>query len=259
VSFTFVTLLLFAGLLLGMLAASEIGRRLGIARIARDPEGLPKGVGAVEGAVFALLGLLLAFSFSGAASRFEDRRHLIREETNAIGTAYLRVDLLPADAQPELRDLFRRYLDGRLQTYRNVSDVAATQAKLVADQALQKEIWSKAVSASMRPGVPTPTAQLLLPALNDMIDITTTRVVATRNHPPIEIFFMLAGISVVSALLVGYGASVNKNHSWLHTLVFSVVLSLTAYIILDLEYPRFGLIRVDGADITLEELKESMR
>ena len=69
---------------------------------------------------------------------------------------------------------------------------------------------------------------------------------------------MLAGISLVSALLVGYGASVNKNHSWLHTLVFAVVLSLTTYIILDLEFPRFGLIRIDADDITLEELKESM-
>ncbi len=96
VNFSMITLLLFAGLLLALLVAAEIGRRIGIARIARDPEGLPKGVGAVEGAVFALLGLLLAFSFSGAASRFEDRRHLITAETNAIGTAYLRIDLLPA-------------------------------------------------------------------------------------------------------------------------------------------------------------------
>ena len=258
-NFQLIALLLFAGLLLAMLVAAEIGRRIGVARLVRDPEGLPKGVGAVEGAVFALLGLLLAFSFSGAASRFEDRRHLITAETNAIGTAFLRVDLLPGDAQPEMRDLFRRYVDRRLATYRNVASVAATQAGLAEDQALQQEIWSKAVSTSMRPGVPTPTAQLLLPALNEMIDITTTRVMATRNHPPVAIFFMLVGISLVSALLVGFSLSVNKGHSWLHTLVFAVVLSSTIYVIIDLEFPRFGLIRVDGADIALVELRESMR
>ena len=66
--------------------------------LARDPEGLAKGTGAAEGAVFGLLGLILAFSFSGAATRFEQRRHLITEEANAIGTAYLRLDLLPLNA-----------------------------------------------------------------------------------------------------------------------------------------------------------------
>ena len=258
-NFTIMTLLLFAGLLLAMLAAAEIGRRLGISRLARIPEGLPKGVGAVDGAVFALLGLLLAFSFSGAASRFEDRRHLITSETNAIGTAYLRIEMLPGDVQPEMRDLFRRYVDGRLETYGNVGDAAATKASLAEDQALQQEIWTKSVAASLRPGVPSPTAMLMLGALNEMIDITTTRVMATRNHPPAAIFLMLGGMCLVSSLLVGYGASVNKNHSWLHTLVFAIVLSMTTYVIIDLEFPRLGLIRVDGADMALVELRESMR
>ena len=90
--------------------------------------------------MFALLGLLLAFSFSGAASRFEDRRHLITQETNAIGTAYLRIDLLPGDAQPKMRELFRHYLDSRLETYRNPQDRAATKASLAEDVAIQGEI-----------------------------------------------------------------------------------------------------------------------
>jgi len=73
-----------------------------------DPEGARAGAGAVEGSVFGLLGLLIAFTFSGAAFRFDARRQLAVEETNAIGTAYLRLDLLPADKQPALRDSFRR-------------------------------------------------------------------------------------------------------------------------------------------------------
>jgi hypothetical protein len=72
----------------------------------RDPEGLAKGAGAAEAAVFGLLGLFMAFTFSGAASRFENRVHMITEEANAIGTAYLRLTLLPSDAQPEMRELF---------------------------------------------------------------------------------------------------------------------------------------------------------
>src|SRR5678816_3372464 len=92
-----------------MLACGEIGRRIGSLRVARDPEGLAKGTGAAEAAVFGLLGLLIAFTFSGAASRFEERRHLVTQEANAIGLSLIRIDLLPDDAQPELRRLFRRY------------------------------------------------------------------------------------------------------------------------------------------------------
>jgi hypothetical protein len=82
---------------------------------------------------FELIAALLIgclFTFSGTASRFEDRRHLVAEETNAIGTAYLRLDLLSADTQPDLRDLFRRYVDTRANTYQNAGDRNATNAKL---------------------------------------------------------------------------------------------------------------------------------
>ncbi len=252
-------LVLIAVLFVALLAASETGRRLGLARLHRDPDGLPKGISASEGAVFALLGLLLAFTFSGAASRFEDRRHLVTAETNAIGTAYLRVDLLPEDVRGEMQDRFRLYVDARLETYRNVQDRAATAASLAEDEALQREIWDSAVAASLRPGTPTQAAMLLLPALNEMIDITTTRLLATRNHPPAVIFVVLVILSLVGALLVGYGASVNRGRTWLHTVAYASILSLTIYVIVDLEFPRLGLIRVDSADQALVDLRASMK
>jgi hypothetical protein len=82
----------------------------------------------MNGAVFALLGLMLAFTFSGAMSRFEARRALMLEETNAVGTAYLRIDLLPAERQPALRDLFRQYVQARLDTYVDVGSPASLAA-----------------------------------------------------------------------------------------------------------------------------------
>src|SRR5688572_11733001 len=100
-----------------MVAASEAGWRIGRARLAGRADELAKGSGSAEAAVFGLFGLLVAFTFSGAASRFEDRRDLLTAEANAIGTAYLRLDLLPGDAQPPLRDLFRKYLDVRYEVY----------------------------------------------------------------------------------------------------------------------------------------------
>ncbi len=158
-----------------------------------------------------------------------------------------------------MKELFRRYLDVRVATYHDAQDVAVVTARLAEGAALQGEIWAKAVTASLSPGAPTQAPMLLLPALNEMIDITTTRVMATRNHPPLIIFIMLAVLSVVGALLVGYDTSENKRRNWLHTLVFAAILVVTTYVIVDLEFPRAGLIRVDYADQVLIELRESMR
>jgi len=250
--------LLAVGLFCGMLLLYEVGRRLGVARLARDPGGVANGSGPVEAAIFGLLGLLLAFTFSGAASRFEERRHLVAEEANAIGTAYLRVDLLPADAQPALRQLFSRYLDVRLEAFRSRADVAATKANLSETDALQRRIWSRALSTSQQPGASADAEKLLLPALNQMIDITTTRTMATQNHPPTIIFYLLAGLSLLSALLIGYVMCNTSNRSWFYLLLVSVTMSTTFYVILDLEYPRLGLIRVDTADQVLVDLRNSM-
>jgi len=252
-----------AGLFFGMLIFSEVGRRIGIARLARDSEGLTKGTGAAEAAVFGLLGLLIAFTFSGAASRFEDRRHLIAEEANAIGTAYLRIDLLPGDAQSEMRALFRRYLVTRLATYQDAEDQTATKTRLAEAAALQGTIWTMALNASQRPEASAQAALLLLPALNELIDITTTREMATLNHPPLVVFLLLGGLSFVGALLVGYDTSPNKDRGWFHVMVFAGILSLTVYVIVDLEFPRLGLIRVDAADQVLSSsgraFSEAMR
>ena len=83
----------------GIVVLLEVGRRIGSRRLAKEGEAAAKGFGAIEGAVFALLGLILAFSFSGALTRFDARRHLVVAEANNIGTAFLRIDLLPVDAQ----------------------------------------------------------------------------------------------------------------------------------------------------------------
>jgi hypothetical protein len=252
------------GLLLGvvlfglMLAASEGGRRIGVARLARHTDGLAKGGASADAATFALLGLLIAFTFSGAASRFQDRRDLIATEANAIGTAYLRLDLLPSDVQPPLRALFRRYTDVRIAVYSQALDDAATAAKLTESAELQAEIWSNASAAVQRQGVPTSTSTLAIGALNSMIDITTTREMATRSHPPLVVFLLLVGISIICSVLIGYGTSQNANRSWLHTVTFAAIISLTVYVIIDLEFPRVGLIRVDAADEVLMKVREAM-
>jgi hypothetical protein len=255
-NFTFLTVAIAVGLFLAMLLFLNIGRRFGCAALAKEVKESAPGAGAIDASVYGLLGLLIAFTFSGAATRFETRRHLITEEANAIGTAYLRLDLLAEEPRQLLREKFRQYVDSRIEAYRKLPDIEAAKTELSRSAAIQSEIWSEAVAAC-RTIVPQPAAMLLLPALNQMIDITTTRKVATQNHPPSIIFVMLVLLALLSALLAGYNMACSS--SMIHILVFAAILSFTIYVIFDLEYPRLGFIQIDAADQVLVEVRQSMK
>lgn len=245
------------GLFVGMLLIMEAGRRVGARQRAGIMAGGAAGIGAVEAAIFALLGLLIAFTFQGAAARFDARRALIVQEANSIGTAWLRIDLLPADAQPGMRDLFRRYLDSRLETYRKVPDVPAVKVELARSTQLQDDIW-KAALASLKDGGQAVVVGVL-PALNQMFDIVTTRTMAAQAHPPLIVFLMLALMAYLAAFMAGHGMSGSKVRSWIHTVGFAAVMAITVYVITDMEYPRMGLIRVDSFDEVLVTLRQSMK
>jgi hypothetical protein len=255
-NFTFLTLTIAVGLFLAMLLFLNIGRRFGCAALAKEAKESAPGAGAIDAAVYGLLGLLIAFTFSGAATRFETRRHLITEEANAIGTAYLRLDLLAEEPRQLLREKFRQYVDSRLEAYRKLPDIEAAKIELSRCAAIQSEIWSEAVAAC-RTIAPQPAAMLLLPALNQMIDITTTRKVATQNHPPFIIFIMLIVLALLCSLLAGYNMACSGSR--IHMVVFAAILAFTIYVIFDLEYPRFGLIQIEAADQVLVELRQSMK
>ncbi len=135
-------------LFVGMLVCLELGYRLGRYAIGKTASS-HEGTGTIEAAVFALLGLLLGFTFSNGISHLDRRRELIVQEANSIGTAYLRLDLLPANRQLEMRHLFRQYLDTRLQLYERLLDRQVAEADLAQAAQLQQQIWSKAIAASL--------------------------------------------------------------------------------------------------------------
>jgi hypothetical protein len=257
-NFTFIPIVVGISLFVGMLLFYVMGRRLGFRHFNKDAEtdGKPSA-GTIEAAIFALFGLLIAFTFSGAASRFDDRRHLIAEETNAIGTAYLRLDIVDADARAELRALFRRYTDSRLEYYKRLPDVEAAQHEWNNSMSLQNTIWTQALAACRTQTVPS-ACVVLLPALNAMIDITTTRKMAMMMHPPQIIFVLLFVFAYGCSFIAGYGTARNPSHRWVHPMVFATMTAIAVYVIVDIEYPRFGVIRVDAADQILIELRDSM-
>ena len=249
-----------AGILfVGILGALWIGRWIGKRTIARHGPAAAPNISSLETAVFALLGLMIAFTFSGALSRFDARRAQVVEEANAIGTAYLRIDLLPASVQPRLRETFRSYVDSRIETYHRLPDLAAAKTELARSQALQGEIWSQAVAAARAPGSSPGAELLVLPALNQMFDITTVRVAATQMHPPVIIYAMLIGLALASALLAGYQTAAEKAYDWVHQLGFAGIVALTVYVILDVEYPRLGFVRIDAIDQVLVNVRQGMK
>ena len=193
---------LAVGLFAAMLIATELGFRLGVRDESRVPDA-HEGIGVIEAAIFALLGLLLGFSFSGATSRLDARRELIVHEANAIGTAYLWLDVLPAPDQPAMRRSFREYLEARIQVYENASDVAAADGHIARAASMQQEIWKNAVAIGQRDPSQN-TTRLLLPAIGEMIDVTTARTVALRTYLPTLIVVLLISVAILSAFVAGY-------------------------------------------------------
>ena len=100
---------------------------------------------------------------------------------------------------------------------------------------------------------------LVATAINDMIDVTTTRAVALETHPPPIIFAMLAFLVLASSMLAGHEMGIGGARSWMHTIGFAAILTVALYVILDLEYPRMGMIRIDETDRIMMELRQSMK
>jgi len=247
---TLVALLVFVG----MLCLFETGRWIRRWRTARDGRHDEGAFGVIDGAVFALLGLLIAFTFSGAAARFESRRQLIVEEANAIGTAYLRIDLVPAAAQPALRQGFRDYLDARMAAFQALPDVDEAYRQVARANDVQTRIWAGAMAAIRDDNT---ARMLLVPALNQMFDVANTRTVAATFHPPAAIFVLLVLLCLACAVIAGYGAGGTR--SWLHAISFAAILAGTVYVTWNLEYPRFGFIRLDPVDRVLIDLRNSFK
>jgi hypothetical protein len=182
---------------------------------------------------------------------------MVIEEANNIGTAWLRLDLLPPAAQPPLREKFRQYVDARLAFGAKLPDVEAATRELARGTALQNELWKGSVAAC-RESSSSSASMLLLPALNQMIDITTTRTMAARTHAPLTVYTMLGLLVLAGSLLAGFSMASGKTHSWFHNVAFASIMALAIYVILDFEFPRVGLIRLNVFDQALVDVLQSM-
>jgi hypothetical protein len=248
-------LALFAcsALFFAMLAVSWLGDRMAYRRPL--PPGTAEAGGVVVTAIFGLLALLVAFTFSTAFSRFDLRRGLMAEEATAIDTAWLRLDALPKEAQPALRESFRRYTACRARFFKSLRHPDRALAELARSEELQREIWKQAVAATGDPG----TRLLVLPALNAMFDITTKRTVWIRAHTPLLVFGALFVSALACAGLASYAAGTGRHLGRPYAIAFAAITSFTFYVIFDFELPSFGLIRLEYNSSILIELLRKMQ
>ena len=193
-----------------LFAAIQLGRYLDRRAVPNGEASSRSGVAAVEASVFALLGLLVAFTFSGAAQRMVERRNLLVQEINAIGTAWLRIDMLNIVDQPRLREQFRHYVDECINYYRHVADL--NQRDAIADKvgALQKRIWILSVQA-VEHSTP-PFAASYVGAVNDMLDVATAQTAAQKVHPPMVTYLFLGFVALVCGFFVGLNLADAKRY-----------------------------------------------
>ncbi len=242
-----------------VLVAGEAGFRLGRNSRVRFQDETKRQINAVEAAVLGVLGLLLAFSLIMAVSRFDTRRQLVVEEANAIGTAYWRSQLVPPPEGPELARLLREYVKTKLHYYDAGVNPERLQAPREQTARLQKAMWAQAAAFAQKDTRSVP-AGLLLQSLNQTFDLESARWTALTIHIPSGVIWVDVFVGLLATFLVGYnfGTAGQRNH--ISTFLLAVCIATVLAVIVDLDQPRRGLIRVGQQPmIDLQRHLEEMR
>ncbi len=210
-------------------------------------------LGVIVPASLTLLGLIIGFTFSMSTGRYDLRKHYEEEEANAIGTEYVRADLLPsADAQ-KVRTLLRKYLDERLIFYTLRDDNRLRQSDAVTAQ-LQTELWATTVrGASAQPSALT---SLATSGMNDVLNSQGYAFAAWRNTIPLAAWILMQAMAIFCSTLIGYNLH-RKDTKYLPFLILPFLVAIAFFLIADLDSPRRGVVKLRPQN--LDTLAQSMR
>jgi len=187
----------------------------------------------VLSATLTLLALIISFTFAMAVSRYDQRKNLEAEEANAIGTEYVRTDLLPAQDQTKVRDLLRRYVDQRIQHYRGADAASSDSLKL------QAQLWSSVVTVGT--AQPTPVVALVISGMNDVLNSQGYTRAAWLNRIPTAAWELLASTAILANMLLGYR---ERRTDLLVLVVVPLAVSIALFLISEIDTPHGGVIRV---------------
>jgi hypothetical protein len=225
--------------------ASLVGARIGRGLQPRLSEAARFQLFGIEGSLLGLLALLLGFSFGMGQTRYDARRLLLVNEANAIGTSWLRTAAAPEPAGSEIRALLEKYVESRLAIARTHDDAAALVA-VAQSERLQREVWSRAASLARSDPRSIPDG-LLLQSLNEMIDLHAARLGAARNHIPPSVLAALLLVAIAAMGWVGAGIGSTGRRGMITMLILSALIAFVISVIVDLDQPRAGFIRVSQA------------
>lgn len=232
--------------------AARIGGYVGRTRAKLD-ESERDDFGIVVAATLTLLGLIVGFSFSMALTRYDQRKNYEEAEANAIGTEYVRTDLLPAADATKLRALLKNYLDLRISFYEALDEGRLGQINASTAQ-VQTQLWTAVqISASAQP---TPVIALVVSGMNDVLNSQGYTQAAWWNRIPAGAWDLMFVIAICCNLLIGYGAHHAEAKTHL-LLVLPLILSISFLLIADIDSPRGGIIRVRAQN--LQSLAQSLR
>ncbi|HKP69407.1 MAG TPA: hypothetical protein VJV05_08990 [Pyrinomonadaceae bacterium] len=253
--FTYLDLLpiwaLFLTTVAFVIVAIEFGQWLARYQQKRGLEINSASVGPMVGAILGLLAFMLAFTFGFAASRFEERKQIVLNEVNVIGTLYLRAELMPESIKSETRRLLREYVAVRLE---GTSKDSLTHA-LERSKQIHQALWAQAVAAGNE--AKPPINSLFIASVNELIDTHSKRVNAgLRNRLPGTIWIALYSLMFLAMTAVGYQAGLSSAKRTLAGIIIVLAFSAVISVIADLDRPGAGLIRVSQAGMT--ELKEEL-
>jgi hypothetical protein len=217
------------------------------------PDELHDTLGVLQASALTLLGLIIAFTFSMAVSRYDQRKNYEEAEANAIGTEYVRIDILPAANAAQLRPLLLSYLDQRILFYEARESSQLRQIELRKRQ-LQSALWSAVVAPAT--AQQTPVMSLAVSGMNDVLNSEGYTQAAWWNRIPISAWCLTGIIAIFCNLLVGYGAPNLKTEPML-SLILPFILSISFMLIADIDSPRGGLIKVSPQNLIV--LAQSLR
>jgi hypothetical protein len=233
---------LFIGTILFVLLSIEAGYLLGRIAHKRSEDEKESPVSAIAGSILGLTAFMLAFTFGMVSDRYDARKALVREEANAIGTAYLRADFMSEPDRSETKKLFREYLDSRIVAVQS-QDMGQVKKVLADSSRIQSQLWNLAV-VNARKDMNSDVAALYVDSLNNVIDIHALRVSVVQQRIPAGIWIVLYSLTCFGMSAVGYQTGIaGSRRSWVRP-ILAVSFSMVIALIVALDRPQSGYIKV---------------
>lgn len=222
---------------------AELGYRYGLRFAERTKSEIHSHVATVEGALLGLLALLLGFAFAMAVNRYDDRKRAVLDEVNDLQTAYLRAQLLPAARADATLLLLEEYVAVRIEYARAGSDRERVRVAQNRTKLLQARLWGQALAAARQDSNEVTTGYYIL-TLNQLIDDHARRTVAMENHVPEPILILLVLVAALTMTVTGYSSGLRGKRLKALRFILVLLVAATLTVIIDLDRPRRGLIRV---------------